>query len=212
MSADDEPSPQRRESEHVPWLLRWATWQRIRTGAAAAVRHAYGGAADSGPLNSMRINIDDKAFSDPRFARLTPMRASTPQMRVQQQQAWPSPTLPTRILAEYQQVVPDSGERFFAYMEREQGQRHENQRAVLRHSAHAQFFVFLLSGLAIVGVCVCAVIGQTAGLALGAAGLLPLVQPVYQRHKQTLEAEYALQLQQLEARNGSGAADDAATI
>ncbi|MDQ3295052.1 MAG: DUF2335 domain-containing protein [Myxococcota bacterium] len=95
-----------------------------------------------------------------------------------------SPTLPPQVLAKYQEIVPDAGERFLRYMEREQDHRHGNQRIVLRQISKTQTFTFTLAFLALAGGFTSILLGQSMGLVAVLAGALPFLQAVYERHKQ----------------------------
>lgn len=125
-----------------------------------------------------------------------PARPSGQIVHVQQQtQTWNSPTLPPQVLADYALIHPDAPERFLRYMEKEQDNRHGQQAIVLHQVGRAQTYTFCLSGLGLVVACVCIVAGQAAGFAIAAAAVIPLLQAVWQRHKEAKsEREEAKQL------------------
>lgn len=100
-----------------------------------------------------------------------------------------SPPLPPHVIAEYQAIVPDAGERFFMYMEREQASRHNAQQLVLRHAFDGQRYVFIIALFSLVAATACAITGHAYGLMLAIGALVPLVKAVWQRDKDKDEAK-----------------------
>lgn len=106
-------------------------------------------------------------------------------VHTQEQQTWVSPTLPPQVIAQYQSVLPDAPERFFQYMEREQANRHALQTKTVTQITAVQRYTFYLSAIGIIGACIVTGMGHAAGLAVAFTALLPLVQGVWQRHKES---------------------------
>lgn len=95
--------------------------------------------------------------------------------------------------------MPNAGERFFQYMEKEQGHRHWIQRESLLQIGRAQSRVVIIAIIALVGSCAAAMLGQAWGLVGVFGALTPMLGAIWIRHREQ---------KQLAARSAAPTAPD----